>query len=177
MRLFVGIPLSAETNAELEGVVARTAPRLEGWRWTQPESWHITLQFLGNASPETCEALIAGLRTIRSPAVPVQLGDLGVFDRTGIFFVDVALSPELIELQQKVVRATTPCGFAAEARPYHPHITLARAKGGVRGPSLRDKLPKPPKFSRFAATEFLLYESFLGPAGSRYEVRARFAVI
>ena len=32
------------------------------------------------------------------------------------------------------------------------------------------------QFSAFTANEFLLYESFPGPGGSRYEVRERFAL-
>jgi hypothetical protein len=31
-----------------------------------------------------------------------------------------------------------------------------------------------PRFTRFIAEEFLLYESFLGSLGARHEVRARF---
>lgn len=178
MRLFIGIPLSAETSAELENVRTRLSPKLDGWRWSQPESWHITLQFLGATDPKVSEQLIAQLRLIQSPAIPVQLGALDFFDRTGIFFAEVALSPELIGLQQKIARATAQCGFVAETRPYRPHITLARSKGKIRGSgprSLRNKLPQQPKFSPFVATEFLLYESFLLSGGSRYEIRARFA--
>jgi RNA 2',3'-cyclic 3'-phosphodiesterase len=179
MRLFVGIPLNPKTSAELESVHTRLAPKLDGWRWTQPESWHITLQFLGAADQQTCDQLIAQLSSIRSPTVPIQLGNLDFFARVGVFFAEVVLSPQLIALQQKVVHATAPCGFAAESRPYHPHITLARIKGAQRSRdlrSLRSKLPQQPAFTRFVATEFLLYESFLEPAGARYEMRARFAL-
>ncbi|MGB8260062.1 MAG: hypothetical protein WCE75_06915, partial [Terracidiphilus sp.] len=65
-------------------------------------------------------------------------------------------------------------------RPFHPHITLARAR--ERGPSaalrgLGARLGTPPLIPAFTAREFLLYESFLGPGGSRYEVRARFPLV
>ena len=64
MRLFVGIALSDAVVHELKSVVARLRSNggpaerqtrespSAGLRWTAPESWHITLQFLGNATPE-----------------------------------------------------------------------------------------------------------------------------
>jgi 2'-5' RNA ligase len=56
-------------------------------------------------------------------------GSLGFFDRAGIFFAGVSLTPEL----EANFRRASPlrlrqCGFIPETRPYHPHITLARTK-------------------------------------------------
>jgi 2'-5' RNA ligase len=80
-------------------------------------------------------------------------------------------------LQERVTAATQPCGFVPEARPYQPHITLARGKGQRRDlGELKAKIRRQPDFTRFVAREFLLYESFLSPAGSRYEVRERFTL-
>lgn len=177
MRLFVGIPLAETVRSELDRVVARIKPDFASWQWSQPESWHITVQFLGTATADQYSRLIHQLRAIRSPAVPLQLGKLDVFDQSGVFFADVLIAPELVALQKTVTNATAPCGFVAESRPYHPHITLARRKGGVRGRELRDKLAAPEPFSSFIAREFLLYESILSPGGSRYQVRGRFPLI
>ena len=83
--------------------------------------------------------------------------------------------PELLLLQERVTAATRPCGFAPEARPYQPHITLARAKDQKSNlGDLKAKIRRQPDFTRFVAYEFLLYESFLTSAGARYEVRERF---
>lgn len=177
MRLFVGIPLSAAVTGELTAVAARLRSREDGLRWAATESWHITLQFLGNTRPEQYECLIAHLSKLRSRPVPIRLGELGFFDRAGIFYTGVALSPELDSLQHRVVTATSQCGFVPEARAYHPHITLARAKGEGRGRPLRSletKIGRQPSFSPFTAAEFLLYESHLSRTGSIYEVRHRF---
>jgi hypothetical protein len=38
----------------------------------------------------------------------------------------------------------------------------------------RARMRLQPRFTRFVAEEFLLYESFLGSAGARHEVRERF---
>jgi RNA 2',3'-cyclic 3'-phosphodiesterase len=184
MRLFVGIPLADEVAHELGNVIARlregeSAGPGRRLRWTAPESWHITLQFLGDATPEQLECLKERLGGVRAAAVPVRLGELGCFDRAGVFFADVTVSPQLAALERCVVAATGPCGFPAEARPFHPHITLARSKGQGRGTELRGlraKVPGQPAFTRFLAKEFVLYESHLGDGGARYEARMRVAL-
>jgi 2'-5' RNA ligase len=176
MRLFVGIPLADAVVRELAAVVARLRSHESGMRWTAPESWHITLQFLGNATAEQLECLMARLGDVHSAAVPVRLGELGCFDRAGVFFADVTVTPELAALEQHVVAATSRCGFVAEMRPFHPHITLARAKGQGRGTGLHEvqsKVRGQPTFTRFIARELVLYESHLGSGGARYEVKMR----
>jgi 2'-5' RNA ligase len=194
MRLFVGVPLSRAVVAELSAIVQRLRSDGDGLRWAGPETWHITLKFLGQTGEEQYRSVVAGLRAIHAPAVPVRLEGLGFFDRTGILFAGVKVSTELLELEQGVERATAACGFAAETRPYRPHITLARSKGarslGARGKGrgkpgglertglerIKARIGRETGFSKFAAGEFLLYESFLGPGGSRYEVRERFGL-
>jgi 2'-5' RNA ligase len=177
MRLFVGIALADVVVRELRSVVTRLRSNDVGLRWTEPDSWHITLQFLGNTTPEQFSGLMAQLGEIRSVPIPVELGSLGCFDRAGVLFADVAVTPGLAALGRSVVAATSQCGFAAETRPFHPHITLARAKGHGRGAGLRtlaSGIHSQPPFTRFTAREFLLYESHLGAEGARYEVRGRF---
>jgi 2'-5' RNA ligase len=177
MRLFIGIPLAVSVIEQLEKVSVRHRVEKDGLRWSTPESWHITLQFLGSTSDTQYECVVARLRELHSAPVPIELDALGFFDRAGIFFVGGALTPELLALQQQVTATTIPCGFIPEDRPYRPHITLARSKGrrnAVGLDTLKAKIRHQPKFSRFVAEEFLLYESFTRPTGSQYETRERF---
>lgn len=177
MRLFVGIPLADAVINELSTISARLCSGNDGLRWSSPESWHITLQFLGNTSLEKYECLAARLHEVHSPPIPIALESIDIFDRTGVLFIGVRLTPELLVLQQRVTAATSLCGFAPEIRPYHPHITLARSKGKGHAQGLRElkaRIRRPSNFTSFSADAFLLYESFLGPTGSRYEVRERF---
>jgi RNA 2',3'-cyclic 3'-phosphodiesterase len=192
MRLFIGIPLAIAIADELKAFVARLRTNSDGLRWSAPESWHITLQFLGSTTPAQLECLTARLRDVRSAHVSIEMGEPGFFDRSGVFFTDAIVTPELAGLQQKVVAATSLCGFVPETRPYHPHITLARDAGvkrtreregkdantsgrGLR--ALKARVGKTPHFSRFIAQEFLLYESHLSSQGSRYEVRDRYPLV
>jgi 2'-5' RNA ligase len=169
--------LSTAVIDELRAVSTHLKSAGDGLRWTSPESWHVTLQFLGNTSPEQYACVVARLHALYAPPVPVCLEALDSFERAGILIVRVRLTPELLLLQERVTEATQFCGFVPEARPYQPHITLARSK--VQRQALgkvKAKLLHQPKFTRFAAHEFLLYESFLAAAGARYEVRERFSL-
>jgi RNA 2',3'-cyclic 3'-phosphodiesterase len=177
MRLFIGIPLAAQVIEELSAVCQRLRSDSDRLRWSSPDSWHITLQFLGETPKDQYDCLLPRLREIRSPGISVRLAGLDFFDRVGVFFAGVDVSPELALLQRHVTAATAQCGFVAETRPYHPHVTLARARGDRRGHGLRElksRVGHEPRFSSFIANEFLLYEAFLSPSGSRYEVRERF---
>jgi RNA 2',3'-cyclic 3'-phosphodiesterase len=177
MRLFVGIPLASEASKELSEAVIRLKVPRDGLRWTTPESWHITLQFLGNTDQQHCDCALERLAEIHAAPVQIRLGNPGFFERAGVFFVDVASSVDLVALAESVASATARCGFVAEVRPYHPHITLARAKAEGRDgalKALRVRVPQATKFAGFRATEFLLYESHTMPEGAKYEVRGRF---
>lgn len=177
MRLFLGIPLSGQVTDELLAISLRYRSADDGLRWSMPKSWHITLQFLGSVSEQQYACILPRLLALRYARVAIQLDELDFFDRAGIFFAGVRLTPELVSLQQQITSATAHCGFAAETRPYHPHITLARNKtrrgsAGLR--SLKSRIRRAPAFSSFVAEEFLLYESHLAPSGSQYEIRERF---
>ena len=174
MRLFVGIALAEKAAAQLERACARLRAHGDGLRWSAPESWHITLQFLGNAGEEQLDCLLARLAEVRAAPVPLRMGELAIFERAGVLLVKVDPVAELVELQRKVVQATRACGFVPEDRPYQPHITLARAKsedGRRHLQDLKARAAAEPACAEFTAREFQLYQSHPGPGGSRYEVR------
>lgn len=171
--MFVGIPLGAAGVSELAALRKRLEAPGDGLRWSAEAGWHITLQFLGSTREGQFQCVSEGLHRIRAARFVIELEAPDFFERVGVFFVGVRPSPELVSLQKQVTETTAPCGFAAEERPYHPHITLARSKGGRAAlKALAAKVPQTVKFSRFTADRFVLYESIPGPGGSRYEVRS-----
>ena len=130
MRLFIGIALAPE----IVHALAEVRPQFESsagadLRWSLPETWHVTLQFLGQTGDEQRACVVEKLGTIRAAQVPVRIQDLGFFERVGVFWAGVMLTPELLALQQFVTAAMRNCGFVPEERAYSPHITLARTRG------------------------------------------------
>lgn len=178
MRLFIGLPLASTVTEQLAALRQRLERPGEPLRWSAPESWHITLQFLGATSAPQYECLLVHLEAVRSAPLSIQLEAPGFFERAGVFHVAVHATAELLALHRAVLAATAPCGFDSEDRPYSPHITLARNRGRENGiGALKPRLGPAPALPCFTASEFLLYESHLHPHGSRYEVRARFPLL
>jgi 2'-5' RNA ligase len=182
MRLFIGIALAPNEVNALADVRLRFESPAADLRWSSPETWHVTLQFLGQAREEQTACVRRKLRTIHAAEVPIRIGGLGFFERAGVFWAGVVLTPELLALQQFVTAAMRNCGFVPEARAYSPHITLARTKGRAGATALvpLQKAVQRAKIdfsAEFTAEEFLLYESVPGPEGSKYEVRDRFPLI
>jgi RNA 2',3'-cyclic 3'-phosphodiesterase len=177
MRLFIGIPLSQPVVEEISAFILDLRAASAGLRWSAPGSWHITLQFLGNTKEDQLDCILPRLSAVRSSVMAIQLDASGFFARAGVFFAGVRSTPKLLALHQRVIAATSLCGFLPEERAYHPHITLARTnrKPGLDAiKALKQEISQQPTFTPFNANEFALYESFLGREGSRYEIRERF---
>jgi RNA 2',3'-cyclic 3'-phosphodiesterase len=170
-RLFVGIAIAPEAADELRRIVAALKPQLGNLRWSDPEGWHITLQFLGMTDDEREGCIREQLRQLRAEPVPVRIEGIGAFARAGVLYAGVAESWGLSRLQRRVTAATASCGVAAEERAYHPHITLAR---GREENALRSYQRQ--RVGQFAADSFQLYESVTGREGARYLVVERFGL-
>ena len=181
MRLFAALPLPPSAIRRLSGLRLRLATPSDGLRWSSPEQWHITLKFFGDVSPATAACLRRELESSRLSTAEVQLDGLGLFASKGILHVSVASSGSLEELQAQVLHVGSACGIPPEARPFRPHITLARSKGRV-GAATLDRLSASDslKFGaelRWAAEECLLLESTLRPDGAEYTVYARLGLL
>lgn len=126
-RCFVAIELPAEVRATL----LRLAPTGRGCRPVLDEQLHLTLHFLGERDPD---AVLDALAGVSFEPFTLRIGGVGVFegqDRDRICWAGVEENPELLALHRDVGRALAPVGFVPEARPYHPHITLARCKASA----------------------------------------------
>jgi 2'-5' RNA ligase len=142
----------------------------------------VTLQFLGETDEARYTCIIDRLHGVNARAVDIELTDPGFFERAGVFHLAVQATASLIALHDETQDALMECGFEPEARAYAPHITLARRKGSGRSPDferLQKSVCNQPSLglASFSAKEFLLYQSFTGPGGARYEVRERFPLM
>jgi RNA 2',3'-cyclic 3'-phosphodiesterase len=181
VRLFAGIALSREVKQAVVSFVdglRAESPRL---RWSDPEQWHITLHFLGETDEAHYGCVMERLQTVSAQAVEIKLGSPDFFERAKIFHIAVQVTETLRHLHREAGEALSHCGFQPEARPYAPHITLARNKGGAPSSDfklLRQAVQKapPPNLPAFTAHEFLLYQSFTESSGSRHEVRGHFSL-
>jgi RNA 2',3'-cyclic 3'-phosphodiesterase len=176
VRLFVGLEVPEPSRRDLRRRLEGLRDRLPRARWVDLDNLHLTLLFLGETPAADVPALTAELRPAFARCSPLELrlGSGGAFppDRPArVAWVGVDAPPELVKLQADVTQAAVDAvGFEPEARPYHPHVTLARCpdpwrreaadkfKTGLTGPI------GPP----FVAGHGVLFESKLSPKGARY---------
>lgn len=177
MRLFVAVDLSAEAIDEAIRVAADIRKRRAGLavRWVPPANMHLTVRFIGYVR-ENADALVAAV-TAPAPLQPfdVTLGPCGAFPPRGavrVIWIGLAAGAvELGRLSAIMDERVRPFGFEAEARPFSPHLTLARTARDERLPrDLRDTLAHVNvRAVTTRVTRAVLYRSHLSPQGPRYE--------
>lgn len=177
MRLFVAINLPPE---EKERLFEATAPLREAGfpvRWVEPESFHLTLKFLGWVRPEMLEAIEATMEEAAAGTGPftLRIGGLGAFPtlrRPRVVWMGVDASPALRCLKHDMEWKFAPLGFEREDRAFQPHLTLGRARKEASAGHFRDFEGIVETLSYAAAIDVAqvdLMRSHLSPSGARYE--------
>ena len=166
MRLFVAVWPPADVVDVLDRM---PRPELDGVRWTTRGQWHVTLRFLGQVAADELDGVTDEFGRIDAGSagpVSVEMGPETACLGRGVLQVPVQ---GLDELARVTVEATAGVGQTPDDRPFHGHLTLARARG--RRGDLR-RLRGTPLAARWKVTELTLVASTPHREGSRYEVVA-----
>jgi 2'-5' RNA ligase len=150
-RLFVAIELPAVCQKALVSL----DPHLNGLRWLEEGQLHLTLSFLGDAGAEAHEPLYEALREVRVPPFFLPLCGVGVFNARGrpsVVWAGVGHGhPHLFALHRRIQDAVLHAGLEPDLKPFHPHVTVGRAKG-ISRQALQ------PFLRKYAETEFDMFE-------------------
>jgi RNA 2',3'-cyclic 3'-phosphodiesterase len=171
MRLFLAIDLPENIKDQIHPLQDNP---LKGAKWTTPDSWHITLHFIGEAEEAPIREALA---KVKGEAFSLQLRGVGTFPPSGepnVLWLGLDAPRALTSLHQNIGEALKPLGYVPESRPYNAHLTLARFK--ELKPSREDLENYLHQFSnfeteRFAINSFTLYQSELLSTGAVYTVR------
>ena len=159
------------------------------WRWTRPEHLHLTLAFLPELSARSEEPFVDEVEgwAARHAQAELRLAGAGAFPdplSARVLWVgvdDTCAQPEGLTRWAHGIRAlASRTGARVEGRTFHPHVTIARARGGRPAPASRlvqalDGYTSP----AWTAEEVCLVTSHLGqgPGGTpRYEVQHRWVL-
>ena len=185
IRAFVAVPVE-------DGVVRRRLagarsllPELRGVRWVPETQLHFTLKFLGDLEESRLGAArraAAAAARAAPRAFELALEGLGAFPPSGsarvVWAGCGAGAAALASLAASVEDAFLAAGFPREARPFSPHLTLARVKDPGSGRRLAQVLPSVPgaSFGTVPVGSLVLYRSDLSPAGPDYSELLRVAL-
>jgi RNA 2',3'-cyclic 3'-phosphodiesterase len=182
MRAFVACNLDVESVRRLEDVAktlrgSSLAPKA---RWVPLTKMHVTLKFLGDIDLGLGPAIEDAIAPLAASSAPLRVGfeSISAFPSADEARVVVVLlsdaTGDLARLAEAVETRAYELGFEREARPFRPHVTLARpavpkdVAGWLTGVRLPGELAR--------VTELVLYRSDLGSPQNEYAALARLAL-
>ncbi|MEO7735187.1 MAG: RNA 2',3'-cyclic phosphodiesterase [Kofleriaceae bacterium] len=136
-RLFVGARISVGAANALAGCAETLARRARDagveLRWVAPANYHVTFAFLGWAGVDAigpvCDALQAAVAG--EPRITFRTSRLGGFaalEQATVLWAGIEDGTALTRLANSIGAAMAGLGFPRDARPYHPHVTIARLR-------------------------------------------------
>jgi len=135
IRSFIAIELPDEFRLELSQLEARLKSGKPTWvKWVNPDSIHLTLKFLGNIAIDSTGEITKAMEEAAEgiPPFHLEVKDLGAFPnlkRVQVAWVSISGEVDKLgQLQQRIESNLARLGFAAESRPFTPHLTLARLR-------------------------------------------------
>ncbi len=190
MRIFVGLDIPDEIRQRMTRYLDGVRGFAPDVRWVKPESFHVTLKFIGEQKPEQVEQIKRELATVRDAPFDISFRGTGFFPNPRsprVFWLGIDAGEQLPQLAKVVDESVSRTGVPRETNDYRPHLTLARSGSGRPHPKpgdhpsaalrrVADKLQgmPAPDFGTMTAREFFLYESKLSPSGAKYTKIARF---
>jgi len=135
IRSFIAVELPEAVKKGLQQLQAElTLPQYNFVKCVAPEGIHLTLKFLGNVSSQKISEITGVMEQASRGIRPfqLQLTEVGAFPnmrRPRVVWVGIKGEiDKLIGWQQRLDDGLVPLGFAKEARPFTPHLTLARIR-------------------------------------------------
>jgi 2'-5' RNA ligase len=183
-RLFCAVELPPAVRARASAHAARlreTSAAAGMISWEREEKLHLTIKFFGDIVPARIGQLSDALRRASAIVSPVEarLEGAGVFpshSRPRVLWLGIGdAGGNLAALQEAVEAECAREGFPRDARPFHPHVTLARVRAVNRETRSLARLHEELGFEpvRFQVGEVVLMRSELGARGSTYTALSR----
>jgi 2'-5' RNA ligase len=171
VRAFFGLPVPEAQRRLLEPYLATCTATAPEFRWTPAENLHLTVRFIGSVDRSVVEWVADRLDELRLRAFELELGEIGTFKRgrlVRVVWLQVnAGAEDARALAAQVEAECVKTGLEPDARPFQPHLTLARARS--RDGAAVAPLLSPPDLPPWRADELVLYGSHLGRGGAVYE--------
>ena len=177
MRAFLAIELPGRLARLIEELLTAHCGELPPARWAPRRNLHLTLHFLGDVDDGWVKRHDAALSelAVRHQSHQLVVSSAGAFSprRARILWLGFEPNVGLMKLQAELVRI---CEAEHAARPFRPHLTLARCRVPWRRPDVDDFVERARVLEgeTLPVERFVLVESELSSRGARYRVVAAY---
>jgi 2'-5' RNA ligase len=131
IRLFFALWPDAALRQRLQEA-ATTISVEAGGRRVPGANLHLTLHFIGNVYFEQMDCLQAAARSVNAPGFDLTIDIQGFFKKPRVAWLGCDNPPAALgALHRQLGKRLQACDFHPEARPYHPHVTVARKSGSI----------------------------------------------
>jgi RNA 2',3'-cyclic 3'-phosphodiesterase len=176
VRVFIAVSLPPDLKAKLTAMQQEFRHSSVEAAWVREAGFHITLKFLGEVDSSQIEPIVSCMTeaTQRYHPFSLTLCGVGVFPHESsprVLWVGIQDEAGLLrQLQQAIEARLTQLGFTSEARPFAPHLTLARLKRVSRRGEFLANLSahREAMLGPLDVDHIELVESQLHPSGARY---------
>ncbi len=175
MRLFFALPLGNAVRSDIARDLEMCRETMPELRWLEPRTLHVTLLFIGECDGGEADRLIDTLSALDPlpDAFGISWKGMESFPGKGpgrVFYLPVIEGAgKVSEIHRRLVRAAV-VDNGGRKRKYRPHITVARARRGVR--SAGADHPGGPCRAIAGSTvidRLVLFRSRLERSGAQYE--------
>lgn len=167
MRSFIALEPPVSLREDVAALARQLKASVRG-RFTPRENFHVTLAFLGDVTERELADAMGVLDEAASRFDPVKLEPdrLGKFGRANdaTLWLGFMQDPALMELAAFVRAGLDDAGVGFDAKPFLPHLTIARRAALDHG-----ILPALPFPAPTHANELTLFKSTLTSDGATYE--------
>jgi RNA 2',3'-cyclic 3'-phosphodiesterase len=180
IRTFLAVEIGPHARRAASEAARRLAREVRGRevRWAKPDTYHVTLRFLGEIPEQQVAPLAARVAETVADLAPfeLRLGALTAFPsarRPRVLAVTIEPEAPLAALARRVEAAVIHAGFPGEERGFRPHLTLGRVRDRAH-PDLGEA--EPLVALPFRVAEVVLFASDLGAEGAVHTPLERIAL-
>ena len=177
IRSFIAVEIPRDLHPPLQSLQRELRNTAADVKWVRPEGIHLTFKFLGDTVAERVPAVREGVAAAASGIAPFFLhtGAAGLFgppSRPRVLWIGLDGERGAAErLASRIEDAMGGLGYPREARPFRPHLTLARFREGG-GSTIADadleSLTRAFEGIAFEVEELILFRSHLERGGAHY---------
>jgi 2'-5' RNA ligase len=173
MRIFIAIKLTQNLKASLSAIQKILNKHTAAVKWVNPENIHITLRFIGNASPQQIEIFKKTIEKVAEQyskfnAIVDGFGFFPNFIKARVFYLTLSEPEKITAIAKALNKQLKKVGLPTDKR-FKPHLTLARLKNSKNAKIISENIKQIQLKQNIDIDNITLYQSNLTPRGAIHQ--------